>query len=65
MENVLKEWHTEGVFDQEMLNIEVDMSNKKVLSNNFNVPYMSIPATVISGQTATININYNFFCAPK
>ena len=65
MANVLKEFHTEDVFDQEMLNIEVDTINKQVVSKNFNVPYMSVPAPVISGQGATININYNFFGAPK
>ena len=50
-------------------NKQVDTGNKQVVSNkvqsNFNIPYLSIPAPVISGQGATININYNFFGAQK
>ena len=76
MENGLKEFHSEDVFDQEMLNIEtvtginqVDTDDIQFVSNKVqskcNIPYTSIQAPVISGKGAIININYNFFGAPK
>ena len=62
LENVLKKFQTrsDGPFDQEMLDIQIDESNKQVVSykfqENFNIPYMSIPALapVISPRSILI-----------